>query len=912
MSTLIGRDTEARTLDALIESARDERSAVLVLRGEPGIGKTALLDAIEERAENMNLLRCAGIEAEHELAFAGMHQLVRPCVELIEQLPAPQAAALRSALGLSLDSVNDRFLVSLGLLSLLAEYAEQGPVLCLIDDAQWLDRPSAEALLFAARRLEAEPIAIVIAAREGDPRRFEAPGLPDLELNGIARTESAELLRARFDRELPAEVLAVLLDAAAGNPLALLEMPAGLTPGQLDGTEPIVGPPRARGAVEAEYRARVAALPEPTQRALLIAAADEVGDAATIASAAEQLGGSLADLQPASAAGLAAVDDRVEFRHPLVRSAVYRSASRDARAEAHRALAAVVDDPSRSVWHRAAITDGADETLAAELEAAGEQAAARGAQATAADTFERAAELSDDPARRASRLCRAAQTSLDAGRLDTALALVERARPLADPGQLTGLEMVRSLEAMRRGSPLESHALTMAAGEALAEANPDQARTMILWSLFIAFQGGWAERVLGDVGSALGALAGTGGSVEVERYGLALVEAVEAIVCGDTELATERFEEAERLGETLGSIPLATMPAFVHLIRGEFADMCEVVTRRLAEQRASGAVIGLAGGISLLVGAQVFDRRLRPAIASVDEGLQLARHFGYENDETALLALRARIAALQGRENDCREDAAEAMRRSLANGIGWATLNARLALGELELGLGNPGEAIEQFEQLDQSLVPPVVMMAVPDLVDAAVRSGDRERALAAVESYRAWAPLSRASLVQATLARVRAQVDEGDDAEVLYEEALDRHRFDAAPFERARTQLAFGEWLRRERRKTDARTHLRTARDTFEGVGATLWAERARGELQATGETARKRDPTTVDELTPQELRIAQLVTGGATNRDVAAQLFVSPKTVEYHLRKVFLKLGVKSRVELAAAGLGDTLAEH
>ena len=441
-----------------------------------------------------------------------MHQLVRPCVELIERLPAPQAAALRSALGVSLDSVTDRFLVSLGLLSLLAEYAEQGPVLCPIDDAQWLHRPSAEALLFAARRLEAEPIAIVIAAREGDPRRFEAPGLAELELGGIADVEATELLRKRLDREPPVEVLSVLLDAAGGNPLALLEMPAGLTAGQLDGIEPIVGPPPARGAVESEYRARIAALPEPAQRLLLIAAADEVGDAATIARAAEQMGGSLGDLEPATEAGLARVDDRVEFRHPLVRPAVYRSASRDARAEAHRALAAVVDDPSRSVWHRAAITDGADEALAAELEAAGEQAAARGAQATAADTFERAAELSEDQERRAGRLCRAAQTSVDAVRLDTALALVERARPLtSDPAQLTGLEMVRSLEAMRRGSPLESHALTMAAGQALGDANPDQARTMILWSLFISFQGGWAERVLGDVAAALRALAGTGG-----------------------------------------------------------------------------------------------------------------------------------------------------------------------------------------------------------------------------------------------------------------------------------------------------------------------------------------------------------------------------------------------------------------
>jgi DNA-binding CsgD family transcriptional regulator len=495
--------------------------------------------------------------------------------------------------------------------------------------------------------------------------------------------------------------------------------------------------------------------------------------------------------------------------------------------------------------------------------------------------------------------------------MDTALALVERARPLtSDPGQVAALEVVRAVEAMRRGSPLECHALTMAAGRALGEANPDQARTMILWSLFASFQGGWADRVLEDVHSALRTLEGAGGNPDLAAYGLAVVEAVGEILAGDADRAKKRFDEVDRRHEALGSIPLATMPGMVHLIRGEFADMCEVVTRRLAEQRAHGAVIGLAGAISLLVGAQVFDRRLRPALASVDEGLQLARQFGYENDETGLLALRARIAALQGREEDCREDAGDAMRRSLANGIGWATLNARLALAELELGLGNPGETLAHLDQMERSVVPPVTMMAIPDLVDAALRVGERGRAVEAIDAYRAWAPISRATLVHATLTRARAQVADGAEAESLFAEALDLHRLDPAPFERARTELAFGEWLRRERRKTDARAHLRNAIDTFEGMGASLWADRASGELHATGEKARKRDPSTVDDLTPQELRIAHLVAGGATNREVAAQLFVSPKTVEYHLRKVFLKLGVKSRIELATTPL-DPLAE-
>ncbi len=911
MATLVGRDQEERALDALIDSARNERSAVLVLRGEPGIGKTALLDGLADRADGMRVLHCVGIEAEHELAFAAMHQLVRPCLDLIDRLPAPQARALRGALGLSEDAVDDRFLVSLGLLSLLAELAEQGPFLCLVDDAQWLDRPSAEALAFAARRLEAEPIAIAIAAREGDPRRFDGPGLPELRLEGIADAEAAALLRGRLEREPPAEVLSKLIEAAAGNPLALLEMPAGLTTGQLDGAEPILGPPGARGAVEAEYRARVAALPEGAQRVLLLAAADELGDSAVIERAAAELGLSPADLDPAVEAGLVRGGDRVEFRHPLVRSAVYASATREARRVAHEALAAAIDDPSRSVWHRAAVADGADEALAAELESAGGQAAARGAQATAAVAFERAAELSADPERRAGRLARAASTSMEAGRTDTALALVERARPLtSDATQLAALDSVRSIEAMRRGSPVESHGLTLAAGKAIGTHNPDQARTMILFSLLSATQGGWADRVIGDVEAALRELEGSGGNPDLERYGLAMLEAIVAIAGGQTELAVERFGEVERCGEALRSAPVATMPAFEFLIRGEFAAQCDTVSRALAEHRAQGGVIGVPGAMSLLAGGQVFDRRLRAAVASVDEGLQLARQFGYENDETGLLALRARTAALQGRAEQCREDAAEAMRRSLANGIGWATLNSHLALGELELALGDPNEALVHFDQVDRSVIPPVWMMAVPDIVDAALRVGERERALEAVEAYGAWAPVCRATRVQATLARTKAQVADRGDAGEMFEQALELHRLDESPFERARTELAYGEWLRRERRRTDARAHLRNALDTFEGVGSPPWGERARGELQATGETARKRDPSTLDDLTPQELRIAHLVAAGATNRDVAAQLFVSPKTVEYHLRKVFMKLGVKSRVELAGAELGDPLA--
>src|SRR5689334_13626786 len=361
---LVGRSRQQRELDSLLECARRERSAVLVVRGEPGVGKTTLLDYAYDQAQGMRVLRCAGIEAEHELPFAGLQQLLRPCQELIERLPAPQAAALNGAFGLSFDGAPDRFLVALGALSLLAEAGDREPVLCIVDDAQWLDEPSIEALTFAVRRLEAEPVAVVIAVREGDARSVELPGLPELQLDGLDDKAARELLGARLRDDAAPEVVERLIADARGNPLALLELPAGLTAEQLAGAEPILGPPPVRPAVEAAFVTRVRALPEPARRLLLIAAADESGDVPAVGAAAAQLGLQLADLRAAEAGGLVKVDASVHFRHPLVRSAVYRSASRDERKVVHEALAAVVAEPTRRAWHRALVADRADEEIA--------------------------------------------------------------------------------------------------------------------------------------------------------------------------------------------------------------------------------------------------------------------------------------------------------------------------------------------------------------------------------------------------------------------------------------------------------------------------------------------------------------------------------------------------------------------
>jgi DNA-binding CsgD family transcriptional regulator len=412
--------------------------------------------------------------------------------------------------------------------------------------------------------------------------------------------------------------------------------------------------------------------------------------------------------------------------------------------------------------------------------------------------------------------------------------------------------------------------------------------------------GGWPERTLADIDRAIAPIDAHSAAGE---FGRAVIDGALALLAGDVATAGTRLRAALSLGDVFPTGRSMALPSFVCLFAGDFAGAVEAARRAIARLRNEGSVTILAGTLPLLAGAEINARLARDAEATADEGLELAEALGYENDVTGMLGVRARIAAFRGREEDCRRDAEEATRRGIAHGVGWAKINSRLALAELEVGLGNPREAIEHFEQLTWTPFPPVAAMSTPDYVDAAVRLGDPERAVARLERFEQWAPVSAGPLVPGLLARCHAMLSaDCDAADALFSHSLERHAADDVPaFERARTQLAYGERLRRDRRKTEARTQLRAALDTFDAIGAALWAERARGELRATGETARKRDASTIDDLTPQELRIATLVAGGASNRDVAAQIFVSPKTVEYHLRKVFLKLGVASRIELA-----------
>lgn len=616
----------------------------------------------------------------------------------------------------------------------------------------------------------------------------------------------------------------------------------------------------------------------------------------------------------AARAGLVRLNGTVAFRHPLLRSVVYRAAPRAERKAAHEALASVVNDPARAAWHRALVADGVDEAIAAELEEAGTRAAARAAHATASAAFERAAELSEADALRGHRLQRAAQACVDAGRPDAGLALAERAQPLLEaPMDQANLNLVLSAVAGRRDPPRVAYDLVTEAAEMLAEAAPDVAVELALFTVAAGFHGGWGEQVLGEVRERIERFASDG---DTKRFAGLFLAGSQAIVDRDLGLARERLDAAMEIAERVrsasltdfGAGPLLFYSVFICLATGDLSRANRLLADTLAEDRAHGGVAVIVAILPLCALMELTGGRLAAASALLAEGLELADELGFENDKTIVLAIQARVAALRGREQECRECADAALQRGTANGVGFAVTGARIALAELELGMGKASEAMTQFELVELSIFPPQGLLALPDLVDAALRAGERERAEHALARFAAWAPLSRESVVPSMLTRCRAMLaDDPDEAGRLFGKALAGHAGDVPSFVRARTHLAYGERLRRDRRRVESRAQLRSALDAFEVLGARLWAERARGELDATGESARKRDASTRDDLTPQELRIARLVADGASNRDVAAQLFVSPKTVEYHLSKVFLKLGVRSRFELSGTGLED-----
>jgi DNA-binding CsgD family transcriptional regulator len=909
VDVLVGREAERQVIEALVAGARVGQSGTLVLVGEAGIGKTSLLESTAVTAvdHGMRLLRATGSVAEAEVPFGGLLELLRPALSYLDAIPGPQAQALAAALALRPGESDDRFAIGAATLSLLSRLAEEQPLTVLVDDAHLLDRPSAQALCFACRRLTADPIAVLLAVREGSPSAVTDADLPQLHVSGLAAAAADHLVSASGHRLGP-DVLARLRAATGGNPLALIELA-----GDADGL--VALPPDAPVPVPASlaraFGRRADLLSPAAQTAVLVAAAAGP-DLGLVARACTALGVSAADLDEAQAADLLRVDvDRVVFRHGLVRSGVYAQASPAARRAVHRALADALGehdhDLDRRAWHLAEAALGPDEETADAVDAAAVRARERSAHAVAALGFERAARLSPLEPARVQRLVSGAECAWQAGLVDTALDLLEQAAASDQPLALrVRAASLSGAIAARTGSLEVARDILLATGRLAAQDDPTAAITLlaqaVLTCLFAADTATAAEaatrieqlagrvedrraRWMGEMAVGVaGVLSGRGGSDRIR-------EAV-ATVATDEEL--------------LHDVRLAPWLVLGPLFLRESATGRDLVTTVTEHLRRRGAV-GELPFISFQLGRDQATTDLwDDAEATYTEGIHLAREVGHSTDLAACLAGLAAVEARRGKDEACRRHAEEALQLSREHGIGFFHAWSYAALGELSLGLGRAAEARAHLEQLDDLLralrFADVDLSPAPDLVEALVRLGelDRARDLAVQHLERArakgqpWAVARALRAVGAT-----CPDDAVDDA---FTSALALHERTPDSFETARTQLAQGARLRRARRRVDARVALRAALAAFERLGALPWAEQAVAELGATGETAQRRGAGGLSDLTPQELQVARMLAAGRTTRESAAALFLSPKTIEYHLRHVYLKLDVRSRAELSA----------
>lgn len=841
---MIGRTEELARIGGLLDGARAGRSGILVVSGEPGVGKSVLLAHAVAVAGDLRLLRATGLETEVDLPFAGLHQLLRPVLDLVPRLPARQAEALLGALGIADHRSEDRFLVAVAALSLLSEAAEDRPVLCVVEDAHWLDHPSVEAMAFAARRLDAEGVVVLAATRE-EPW----PGLPSLRLRGFTREDALALLRERAGGVAP-QVGDRLVEETGGSPLALVELAASLSPQQLAGDEALPRPLRLTERIQEAFLGQVRVLPPDTQTLLLLAAADDTGDPAVVFRAGRELGVDDAALEAAERAALAAVGDggRITFRHPLVRTAVYQSATFTGRTAVHRALARALDGDAhaaRRAWHLAAAATGPDDDAARGLERSAEVAWRRGGFGVASTAFERAAELSTKQSDRARLLVAAAE-------------LIHAARAawnLNDATRLTATTDVLATLRLPPGDPLG--ALVSAA---LGVGDLVAGRTADAVAHIRRGTEEWLE------------LRSTGRDGDLEPW---LVEAWLALS------GTTRIVSGHPSG--LGLAEAA-----------------------VAQCRSRGLAARLPLALGNLALTEALAGRHSAAVVNATEALELARDLEQPVAVCNSGSVLAWVAAVRGEEATCRELAAEALELAEAYQLTSLAVFATWALGLLELSLGHPERALDRLlEKTAGPLVNPLSrILAVPDLVEAAAQGG-RSQDVDLDESiawYAEWATSTGQPWATATVHRCRAIVAAGDTAEAHYDAALRLHDDgapDDRPFDRARTQLRYGQWLRRARRRAAARAHLTAAHEAFDRLGAVPWAERAATELRATGQVVRRREPVAT-RLTPQELQVIRLVAEGGSNSDVAAQLFLSPRTVAYHLYKAFPKLGVTSRADL------------
>ncbi|MFC0555716.1 AAA family ATPase [Planotetraspora thailandica] len=911
---LRGRQIECETLDQLLATAQAGRSSVLVLRGEAGIGKTALLEYVRDSASGCRIARAAGVESEMELAFGGLHQLCAPFLDHLCRLPTPQREALETAFGLSAGTPPDRFLVGLAVLSLLAEVAEKEPLICLVDDAQWLDRVSAQTLAFVARRLLAERIGLVLAVREPG-LEHELTGLPQLEVGRLSDGDARALLDSVTPGRLDERVRDRIVAETQGNPLALLELPRGLAAAELAGG---FGRPDARplvNQIEQSFLRRVRSLPAETQQLLLIAAAEPVGDVTLLIRAAELLGIDAAAAAPAEAAGLIIIGTRVRFRHPLVRSAAYRVAAPQDRQNVHRALADATDpqsDPDRRAWHLANATPSPDETVAAELERSADRAQARGGVAAAAAFLERAAELTPDPARRGARALAAAQAKCQAGGFDAALELLDAAElsPL-DERELAQSTLLRGQIAFASTSAGTSLPLLLKAGKRLEPLDAGLARETYRDALYAAMTAGHLPSGAQLVDVAKATLAAPPGPPpernDLLLNGLALMT-TEGYAAGVPMVrqALDAFRtEGVSREEGLGWLPLAAGMAFNVWDFDSFS----VLSARLVDlARETGALSVLSPALVLLVSNRTLAGELAVADSLAAEAATIGETTGSRFIPQYVPLM---LEPWRGREAATRQAIETITRDPALQGEGMVETVTQWASAVLYNGLGRYEEAYVAAERgaaHPQQLG--VATRSMVELVEAAARSGRPARAAEAAQHLHELAQASGTDWILGASAMVRAQVSDGLAAEDLYREAIERLGRTEVRITLARARLLYGQWLRRENRRLDAREQLGIAYEMLSQMGLEAFAERARRELQATGETIRKRPAEAGATLTAQETQIARLAGDGLTNPEIGAQLFISPHTVEWHLRKVFAKLGIASRKQIRTTLLEGTAA--
>lgn len=892
---LVGREAERAEIDALLEDARRGRSRVLVFTGDAGIGKTALLEYTRERAAGMRVLSAAGVESESNLPYGALHALLHPVLEALADLPVRQRNALSAALALEGSDAPDRLATCAGTLTLLDDVAGERPLLVVLDDAHWLDRESAEAIAFVGRRVAGVDLAIVAAVRDGESTTFDHSSLPMRRVGPLTEAQSLELLELLHGEigSGPARALAAI---SLGNPLALIELPTTLSAGQIAGREPLEEPVPVAVRVERAFLRRTEQLPADTQVSLLVAAAGVDAPVASIREAAATIGGG--SLDPAVSGELLRIeDDRVRFAHPLLRSAVYQAGDPALRRRVHEALAAaLVDEPDQRAWQLAAAAEGPDEEIAATLEAAADRAVSRGGHAARARALQRAADLSPEPHERARRLSASAMAFFWSGETAHAIALCERSLPLVDD-PLVRADLVHAF-ATAAGWLENVPALPDLENEASRVEDLDADRACKLLVTFATHCGSRLDyQSVSAVADRLEALVPRLGDWWRPRALCIVADA--RMAEGDTATAHRLYDEVV----ATDPIAAATTPSLTCLER--YDDSLRVQTESLELGRSDGNVIRVAWSESQMALLELALGHLGRARVHASHGLELAEGADLGYFAALNLTTLATIDALQGRERTCRDRVARAIAKAPDRGFDSQRLSARLMLGLLESSLGRYENVLVELEPVHErvqrsGLAELSMFPYPPDLVEAYAKLGHPEKAVALLEWFEDLAEKAERRWALAAAARGRGLLAAPADIDAVFGLALERHEDVPSRFELARTELAYGERLRRANRRRDARPHLRTALAIFDEVGAAPWSERAQAELRATGERVPHREPDEREQLTPQELQVAALVAQGLTNREIGAQIFLSPKTVEYHLTRVYRKLGLHSRAEL------------